>query len=262
MQLLVNAGTPTPSPRTTVGSLLPIALVVAAATACHREPAVQTGGAQASTTERGGPGTPKYPVCRGQGGNAKQLAPAFLDKMDACAAADVAPASTLAARGGDGKIIEGKGDCQFAQGISCHFHTSMEFVTTDRLKDEAGKVGELHCIVPSGTANSPTVYGAHVRCKPGTTPATGTQACQRGLLEVLAQSRCESGWRCCDRGTLTKPVSKQGPAELALRPDFRICSDAAIEVDCGLFHGMRGYTANVAGVGEEFAGPFNAELQR
>jgi len=67
-----------------------------------------------------------------------------------------------------------------------------------------------------------------------------------------------SGWRCCDNGTLTEPVGKQAPAELALRPDFRICQDDAIEVDCGLFLGMRGHTANVVGLGEEYTGNFNA----
>lgn len=227
--------------------------------ACHRDPVGNAG------TIPGGPatagddiGAPRYAVCRAQGNNARQLAPAFLDQMDACGAADVAPADALAARAGDGAIIAGKGDCQYDQGISCHFHTSMEFVTADRLKDEARGVGEVHCIVPSADASSPTVYGAHVRCKPGTTPATGARACSHELLQLFANGSCRAGWRCCDNGTLTKPIAKQAPAELKLRPDFRICEDAAIEVDCGLFHGMHGHTANVAGLGEEFTGPFLA----
>jgi hypothetical protein len=102
------------------------------------------------------------------------------------------------------------------------------------------------------------VYGAHVRCKPGTTPATGANACRHELLQLFEHGSCRDGWRCCDNGTLTKPVGKQAPAELKLRPDFRICGDAAIEVDCGLLHEMHGHTANVVGLGEEFTGPFNA----
>lgn len=233
-----------------------LAIAVATSTACHRDPAVNASGTAPAPDDLG---APKYAVCRGQGGNPRQLAPAFLENMDACGTADVAPADTLGTRAGDGKIIEGKGDCQFEQGISCHFHTSMEFVTSDRLKDEARGVGEVHCIVPSTTANSPTVYGAHVRCKPGTTPETGARACSHELFQMFDQGHCHDGWKCCDNGTLTKPVGQQAPAELKLRPDFRICQDAAIELDCGLFHDMQGHTANVVGLGEEFTGTFNAD---
>jgi hypothetical protein len=252
-------------------SSLPLVLAAATATsACHSDPAVKAGGTTPAAPSADSPapadsediGAPRYAVCRGQGGNASQLAPAFLDKMDACAAADIAPADTLVARAGDGAIIEGKGDCQFAQGISCHFHTSMEFVSPDRLQDEAGAVGEVHCIVPSASANSPTVYGAHVRCRAGTTPASGRRACSHELLQLFEHDSCHDGWRCCDNGTLTKPVGKQTLAERKLRPDFRICQDAAIEIDCGLFHEMHGHTANVVGLGEEFTGRFNAHHDR
>ena len=235
--------------------MLACAVVAVGTVTCKNEPAVRT-----PTTGAGGAdaiGTAKYAVCSGQGGNPAQLAPAFLDKMEACAAPDIPP-DGLAVRGGDGTIIEGKGDCQFQQGISCHFHTSMEFVTAGRLKDDGRGVGEMHCIVPSADASSPTVYGAHVRCKAGTTPAGGARACSNALLQVVERSNCHDGWRCCDNGTLTEPVGKQAPAELELRPDFRICQDDAIEVDCGLFLGMRGHTANVVGLGEEYTGGFNA----
>lgn len=245
-------------------SLLPAILAIAATAGCQSDPAVKTGGTippAAPAAPADDIGAPKYAVCHGQGGNPRQLAPAFLDQMDTCAAPDVTPAALLATRSGDGKIIEGKGDCQFDQGISCHFHTSMEFVTADRLKDEALGAGEVHCIVPSAHANSPTVYGAHVRCKAGTTPASGAQACSHELLGLFDHGSCRDGWRCCDNGTLTKPVGKQLPAELKLRPDFRICQDAAIEIDCGLFHDMHGHTANVVGLGEEFNGPFNAHRE-
>ena len=250
-----------------LSSLLLAGVAVAGATswACQRDPGRTTGttpadltASRASAPDPDDIGAPKYAVCRGQGGNARQLAPAFLDKMEACTAADVGPADALAARAGDGTIIPGKGDCQYEHGISCHFHTSMEFVTAERLKDEARSVGEVHCIVPSANANSPTVYGAHVRCKSGTAPGTATRACSHELLELFAHGRCHDGWRCCDNGTLTKPIARQSPGELQLRPDFRICQDAAIEVDCGLFHEMHGHTANVVGLGEEFTGPFIA----
>jgi hypothetical protein len=127
------------------------------------------------------------------------------------------------------------------------------------LKDLESGVGEMHCIVPSSDANSPTVYGAHVRCRTGTTAAAGTKTCSRALLQLLDQTHCDGGWKCCDNGTLTKPVGKQAPAEHKLRPDFRICQQASIEVDCGLFHDMHGHTANVVGLGEEFTGTFNTD---
>ena len=234
--------------------LLLSAAVAAGAVACKKEPAIRTPASAAGGQAAGGG---KYAVCGGQGGNPAQLAPAFLDKMEACAAPDMPP-DGLAARGGDGTIIEGTGDCQFQQGISCHFHTSMEFVTADRLQDDGRGVGEMHCIVPSADANSPTVYGAHVRCKAGTTQVSGARACRNGLLKLVERGSCHDGWRCCDNGTLTEPVGKQAPAELELRPDFRICQDDALEVDCGLFHGMHGHTANVVGLGEEYTGAFNA----
>jgi hypothetical protein len=249
--------------------LLAVSLVITGAVACKSDPAM----APTSTTpggtaaERPAPppgdadaiGAPKYAVCGGQGGNPRQRAPGFLDKMEMCRPADAAPVDTLSQLAGDGALIPGKGDCQFDRGISCHFHTSMEFVATGKLQDNVNRVGEMHCIVPSAYSSSPTVYGAHVRCKAGTTPASGMKACSKELLQTLDTLRCHDGWKCCDNGTLTKPVDKQSPAELTLRPDFRICADNAIEVDCGLFHGMHGHTANVVGLGQEINGTFNAD---
>jgi hypothetical protein len=87
----------------------------------------------------------------------------------------------------------------------------------------------------------------------------GAGAITRRLVAAATPPR--DGWRCCDNGTLTKPIGKQVPAELKLRPDFRICQDAAIEIDCGLLHDMHGHTANVVGLGEEFNGPFNAHRE-
>lgn len=204
-------------------------------------------------------GAAKYAVCTGQGGKPEQRAPAFLDQMAACEGADTTPVDKLAELGGDGKIIEGKGDCQYGGGISCHFHTSMEFVTSTKLKDDAHAVGEMHCIVPAADTNSPTVYGAHLRCKEGTSLAQGEASCTKALLGALVAANCKGGWKCCDNGTLTKPVGKQSDGEKKLRPDFRICGDDTIEIDCALLHGMHGHTANVVGLGEEFTGKFAAE---
>jgi hypothetical protein len=203
-------------------------------------------------------GSAGYGACSGQGGNASQLAPAFLGDMERCQASATTPADTLWQLAGDGAIIPAKGDCQFDHGITCHYHTSMEFVEADKRKDDEHAVGEIHCIVPSADASRPTVFGAHVRCMAGTTPHSGAKVCSKELVEVLQLARCHDGWRCCDQGTLTKPVGKQSPAERGLRPDFRICQDDAIGVDCGLFHHMHGHTANVAGLGEEITGAFNA----
>ena len=262
----------------------PVAAVLTLLSACHggeREPARTTAaappgepttasaapsspagpassGPAAPASDTAGIGAPKYPVCSGQGANASQLAPAFLDKMPACESGDTAPAGKLGELAGNGTIDEAKGDCEFAAGISCHFHTAMEFVSSTKSRDDGRALGEIHCIVPSSDANSPTVYGAHLRCKAGTSSASGTRACSKALLDVFDAPHCRSDWKCCDNGTLTKPVSKQSDAEKRLRPDFRICTDDAIEIDCGLLHGMRGHTANVAGVGEEVVGKFNA----
>jgi hypothetical protein len=234
-------------------------VAIAGMASCTRDPAAAPGASTPSSSSAATDdiGAASYAVCKGQGGNPRQLAPGFLDAMDECRPADVAAADPLSAVAADGSIIEGKGDCQFENGISCHFHTSIEFVSAGKLKDD--QVGELHCIVPSGNASSPSVYGAHVRCKAGTTPAGGTKACSRQLLLAVERDHCRDGWRCCDNGTLTKPVARQSPAELTLRPDFRICRDDAIEVDCGLLLGMHGHTANVVGLGEQFTGTFNAD---
>src|SRR5262245_38049199 len=87
---------------------------------CKHDAAVKSA-ADTPASDTAGIGDSKYAVCNGQGGNPNQLAPAFLDSMDACKQADTAPAATLADAAGDGTIIAGKGDCQFDHGISCHF---------------------------------------------------------------------------------------------------------------------------------------------
>ncbi len=196
-------------------------------------------------------GASAYPVCAPlPGADPAQLAPAFVDQMAACSSA--APPATTPP-GSDGKVSPA-GNCDFPTGVSCHFHTSMEFVKASRLKEPG--VGEMHCIVPSADKNRPTVLGAHVRCKAGTSASKGAVDCPADLLRVVDRGNCTTGWKCCDQGTLTKPVSKQSDAEKQLRPDFRICGDDAVEIDCGLLHGMQGHTANVAGLGQEYQGDF------
>ena len=114
-----------------------------------------------------------YPECGGQrlaaaslppraGAVSVQLAPAFLDELPVCKAEDVAPKDVIA-RAGAG-TIDSKGDCVFASiGVSCHYHSGSEFVTTDTKSQVAGQ-GELHCIFPSDDPKSPRVFGAHVVC--------------------------------------------------------------------------------------------------
>ncbi len=238
-------------------------VALGAASACNEAPAPTSPPVAAVAPAGSAPPSPPadpapaigaghYAECAGQGGNVAQLSPMFLEKMPACDAAHTAPAATLDDRAGDGSLIGDSGDCQYGEGIVCHFHSGMEFVTSDNLEDP--EVGELHCIVPSADAQSPTVFGAHLRCKAGTSPASGTKACSAGLLSVLES--CTAGWKCCDNGTLTKPVGKHSDDEKKLRPDFRVCEDASLEIDCGLLHGMHAHTANVVGLGEESTGTF------
>src|SRR3954468_14426495 len=109
-----------------------------------------------------------YPMCQGQhlasavaprtGASEVQLAPAFLDEMAACDAATSVPKAAIPTAEGR---INAKGDCEFSNGVSCHYHSGSEFVTTSTSKQTAGQ-GELHCIFPSKEAKSPQVYGGHI----------------------------------------------------------------------------------------------------
>lgn len=186
-----------------------------------------------------------------------QLSPAFLDEMSSCKAADLPPTETLA-QAKEGKI-NAKGDCEFADvGVTCHYHSGSEFVTTTDSTQKVGQ-GELHCIFPSGDAKSPHVFGGHIACR-GRTPAKPPghakhevkqgAACSAEVLKVLPQC---TAFRCCDDGTLTNPI-----ADLVrdkrndIRPDFRICSDT-LEVDCDLLASYTPHDANspaLGGVGE------------
>jgi hypothetical protein len=90
-----------------------------------------------------------------------QLAPAFLDEIASCKAEDGLPKAGLPA--GEGRI-NAKGDCEFADvGVTCHYHSGSEFVTSGTSKQTQSQ-GELHCILPTADPKSPHVYGAHITC--------------------------------------------------------------------------------------------------
>jgi len=214
---------------------------------------------------------PAYPVCGGQnlaqtapparsGAVAVQLAPAFLDQMTACKTEDALPKDVIQ-KSGAGKINE-KGDCEFeASGVSCHYHSGSEFLTSST-KEPTLAQGEIHCIFPSDDPKSPRVFGAHVTCsdptrgKPspehaghdahgGHEAKTGA-ACSADILTAL--STCQSS-RCCDDGTLTNVIGdlvKDGRNEV--RPDFRIC-EQALTIDCSLLENLTPHTANAPALG-------------
>jgi hypothetical protein len=186
------------------------------------------------------------------GASEVQLSPAFLEEMTACGAADGLPEHAIPAA--DGRI-NAKGDCEFPNGVSCHFHSGSEFVTKGTSKQTAGQ-GELHCIVPSDEPKSPRVYGGHIMCrnhaegevhgKPEPHTVKEGSACSAAIVQQIQPC---GGFRCCDDGTLTSPI-----ADLIrdhrndIRPDFRICSDT-LEVDCALLETYTAHTANCPAMG-------------
>jgi hypothetical protein len=183
-----------------------------------------------------------------------QLAPAFLDEMASCKAEDSMP-KDLPGRAGDGSIDQ-KGDCAFANaGVSCHYHSGSEFISSSTKTEPPGQ-GELHCIVPSADPKSPTVFGAHVTCsdpsrgKPAPEHAsekakTGA-ACSAALLTELAS--CPNA-KCCDDGTLTNVIGDLvREARNDIRPDFRIC-EQVINLDCSLLENLHPHTANAPALG-------------
>jgi len=206
----------------------------------------------------------EYPMCGGQrvaqaaaapraGAVSAQLAPAFLDEMTSCKATDVAPKDVIA-RAGEGSI-DAKGDCVFASvGVSCHYHSGSEFVTTST-KAQTPRQGELHCIFPSSDPKSPHVFGAHVTCsdpargtptEPSTHAVHAGASCNAALLEQL--QHCTSS-RCCDDGTLTNPISdlvRDGKNDV--RPDFTIC-EQPLTFDCSLLENLSAHAANSPALG-------------
>jgi hypothetical protein len=209
-----------------------------------------------------------YPMCGGQnltqtapparsGAVSVQLAPAFLDLMPSCKAEDALPKDVLA-RAGDGSI-DASGNCVFASvGVSCHYHSGSEFITSSTKEEPLGQ-GEVHCIFPSDDPKSPRVFGAHVICsdptrgKPSPEHAgheaheakTGA-ACSSALLSALAS--CQSS-KCCDDGTLTNVITdlvRDGKNDV--RPDFRIC-EQPLTIDCSLLDNLTAHTANAPALG-------------
>ncbi|MEO8183019.1 MAG: hypothetical protein ABI895_29655 [Deltaproteobacteria bacterium] len=207
---------------------------------------------------------PAYPMCSGQhlktadaprsGAMQFQLAPAFLDEMTACSAED-GPPKGQTTPDSEGHI-NAKGDCEFTDlGISCHYHSGSEFVTSSDKKQKAGQ-GELHCIVPSDDPKSPNVYGAHITCRH---PEQGFVRGKHASHEIRAGESCSSAiltqletcqsFRCCDDGTLTNPIAdltRDGRNDI--RPDFRICSDT-LKINCDLLANMTPHNANSPALG-------------
>jgi hypothetical protein len=179
-----------------------------------------------------------------EGATLLQLAPSFLDRMPACTNHDAMPPPDLApATAGS---LNAKGDCEWSNGVSCHFHFGVEFVDSTAPRPAAG---ELHCIFPSGTPKSPFVYGTHFTCKSGSAVSHEhephqNEACGASLLTALSAMMNQCDARCCDDGTLTNPeAERQEAGTLDLRPDFRICASTA-EIDCSMLAGMAGHAAN------------------
>jgi hypothetical protein len=240
---------------------------VSAATA---EPAATAAPADSSAGENGS----GYAMCHGQhvanaesvarsGPSQVQLSPAFLDEMTTCRAADSIP-TALIAQATEGKV-NAKGDCEFANiGVSCHYHSGSEFVTSREDHQVLGQ-GELHCIFPSDDPKSPRVFGGHVMCRDH---AQGEPHGEAASHEVHAGLSCPSallhqleschGLRCCDDGTLTNSIGELASSgRNDIRPDFRICDDT-LEVDCELLANLTVHTANspaLGGIGQPSFAP-------
>jgi hypothetical protein len=217
---------------------------------------------EVSPTPAAGSASAAYPMCGGEnqtdaasaprsGPVSIQLAPAFLDQMAACKAEDGLPHDGLPT--GEG-TINAKGDCEFSNGVSCHYHSGSEFVSTSTSQQTPGQ-GELHCIVPSEEPKSPHVYGGHIVCRQrqqgevhGHAPHDVHQGatCSAAIVSQIAP--CQS-FHCCDDGTLTGVISdltRDGRNDI--RPDFRICTDT-LEVDCDLLANYTPHTANSPALG-------------
>jgi hypothetical protein len=173
-----------------------------------------------------------------------QLAPSLLDHMAPCAKRDASPPPDLVLASA-GSVTE-QGDCEWSNGVSCHFHLGAEFVDS---RAPRPNVGELHCIFPSGEPKSPRVYGTHFTCTRGTAVSHEHdvhpgQPCGANLLRRLSamMDRCDA--RCCDDGTLTSSTeARREEGTLDVRADFRICTTTA-ELDCSMLSTMTGHPAN------------------
>jgi hypothetical protein len=199
------------------------------------------------------------PMCTGQTADAtatahggempQQLAPSFLDRMPACSKAEAAPPAELAVA--TAGTVNAKGDCDWTNGVSCHFHLGAEFVVSGAPRPQ---VGELHCIFPTSEAKSPQVFGTHFTCKAGTAIAHGHdvhagQACGAALLSQLGSTLSGCDAKCCEDGTLTATTEeRREQGKLDVRPDFRICTQT-LELDCGAIAALTGHKANAPAFG-------------
>ena len=172
-----------------------------------------------------------------------QLSPGFLDQMPPCSGQNAVPDHELVVAG-EGRV-NAKGDCEWSNGVTCHFHLGAEYVDSRAPRPQ---VGELHCIFPTSEPNHPQVYGTHFTCQPGTEVPRARdvrqeQPCGANLLLTIAATMAGCDARCCDRGTLTDPADERRKAgELDVRPDFSVCT-ATAELDCSMFATMTGRAA-------------------
>jgi len=98
-----------------------LALAGAATSACKSHPAAKTTAptipSSSSTADADDIGAPKYAVCDGQGGNAQQLAPAFLDHMASCQASDSCVAFSFVKAEAMCKFFERAGEYTSEEGV-------------------------------------------------------------------------------------------------------------------------------------------------
>jgi hypothetical protein len=192
--------------------------------------------------------TPKTPR---DGAMTKQLSPGFVDQMSACPDRATRPQPDLAMP--TAGAVDGRGDCQWSNGVVCHVHLGAEFL--DSRAATRPNVGEVHCIFPTSTPKSPRAFVTHFTCKPGTDvprshEVRAQEPCGTNLLPTLAATMEHCDARCCERGTLTDPAEERKKAgTLDERPDFSVCT-ATAELDCDMFANMVGHPANAPKFGE------------
>src|SRR5512140_3466958 len=94
---------------------------------CHsREPQPPVAGQGTSLCSGQTPGSIAAATTPREGPTELQLAPSLLDRMTACTKRDATPAAALA-RATAG-TVNAKGDCEWGNGVKCHYHLGAEFV--------------------------------------------------------------------------------------------------------------------------------------
>ena len=97
-------------------------------------------GARCERRDRG-IGAPKDRVCSEQRPTRASSRQRFLTSTPGAATRH--PPAKWASSRGMGRFGRSKGDCEFAAGISCHFHTAMEFVSSTKSRDHGCALGEI-----------------------------------------------------------------------------------------------------------------------